>query len=80
MIQYKYQLENSIDVKSMTTILDFNGMKPGTGTTGSTLDTTGMDTTITAPDITTGMVVIGILLLVIAYLVDRHLNQRDQQE
>tara|TARA_Y100000356_G_scaffold37601_1_gene28669 strand:- start:428 stop:619 length:192 start_codon:yes stop_codon:yes gene_type:complete len=63
----------------MTTILDFNGMKPGTGTTGSTLDITGMDTTTIAPDII-GMVLFGILLLVIAHLIDRYLNQRDQQE
>tara|TARA_B100000424_G_C22518338_1_gene297916 strand:- start:131 stop:322 length:192 start_codon:yes stop_codon:yes gene_type:complete len=63
----------------MTTILDFNGMKPGTGTTGSTLDITGMDTTTIAPDII-GMVLFGILLLVIVYPIDRHLNQRDQQE
>ena len=68
-----------IDVKAMTTTLDFNGMKPGTGTTGSTLDITGMDTTTIAPDII-GMVLFGILLLVIVYPIDRHLNQRDQQE
>ena len=63
----------------MTTILDFNGMRTGTGTTGSTLDITGMDTTTIAPDII-GMVLFGILLLVIVYPIDRHLNQRDQQE
>tara|TARA_B100000575_G_C23098722_1_gene633834 strand:+ start:500 stop:691 length:192 start_codon:yes stop_codon:yes gene_type:complete len=51
----------------MTITPDFNGMKTGTGTTGSTLDI-GMDTMFLELDIITGMVLVGILLLGIIYL------------
>ena len=67
---------NLIEEKIMTIIPDFNGMKTGTGTTGSTLDTTGTDTIITVPYLLIGI----ITLLAIGYLIDRHINQRPQQE
>tara|TARA_Y100001972_G_C7512900_1_gene259070 strand:+ start:334 stop:549 length:216 start_codon:yes stop_codon:yes gene_type:complete len=60
---------NLIEEKIMTIIPDFNGMKTGTGTTGSTLDI-GMDTMLPELDIITGMVLVGIILLVITYLAD----------